>query len=162
MPGGRYARQTVRLVVLRGMYFMVTEDLVRSICYISNKTFHCSVLYRSCDGLSFALALGTYTLNSNYPKSTDQSLANDGHNTDQTLCEGFDEDGNTRGISTAFQNNLDYHNNFVGHYVAGDIQYNGHQSYDNLQLIYWKETKNFENGCSAHITGGSFASGNMA
>ena len=76
--------------------------------------------------------------------------------------QGFDEDGNTRGLSTAFQNNLDYQNDFVGHYNAGDIQYNGHQSYNNLQLIYWKETKNFENGCSAHITGGSYASGNMA
>jgi hypothetical protein len=110
----------------------------------------------------FCTTSGTYTLNSNYPKSTDQSLGNDGRNTDQTLCEGFDEDGNTRGLSTAFQNNLDYQNDFVGHYNAGDIQYNGHQSYNNLQLIYWKETKNFENGCSAHITGGSFASGNMA
>lgn len=35
-----------------------------------------------------------------------------------------------------------------------DIQYHGHASYDNNELIYWKETKNFANGCSAHITGG--------
>ena len=31
-----------------------------------------------------------------------------------------------------------------------------------MNLIYWKETKNFENGCSAHISGGQHASGNMA
>ena len=72
---------------------------------------------------------------------TDQSIANDGQNSDQSLCSGFDEHGDTRGISTAFENNMDYHNAFVGHYEAGDIQYNGHQSYDNNNLIYWKETK---------------------
>ena len=84
---------------------------------------------------------GTYTLGSNYPKLTDQSIATDGHNIDQSLCEGFDDEGNTRGVSAAFQNNFDYHNAFVGHYMAGDIQYNGHQSHDNNNLIYWKETK---------------------
>jgi hypothetical protein len=43
-----------------------------------------------------------------------------------------------------------------------DIQYNGHQSFDNNNLLYWKETKNFENGCSAHLTRGSYSGGNMA
>lgn len=136
---------------------------------------------------------GTYTLGSNYPKVTDQSLQTKGYNVDKSLCGGFDEEGNTRGISTPFRNNVDYHNAFVGHYMAGDIQYNGHQSYQNDNLIYWKETKvsyigkikhllkywytydmfplpvyeyalgkNFENGCSAHITGGKFLDGNMA
>lgn len=81
---------------------------------------------------------------------------------------------------------MDYHNAFVGHYEAGDIQYNGHQSYDNNNLIYWKETKvsacvdpgvvgsidsfysncKFSfiplDGCSAHITRSAFARGNMA
>lgn len=50
----------------------------------------------------------------------------------------------------------------IGLYEAGEIQYVGHHSYDNLNLIYWKETKNFNNGCSAHITGGSYENGNMA
>ena len=31
-----------------------------------------------------------------------------------------------------------------------------------MNLIYWKETKGFEDGCSAHITGGHYANGNMA
>jgi|AntRauTorckE5430_2_1112549.scaffolds.fasta_scaffold10018_4 hypothetical protein len=83
----------------------------------------------------------TYTLSYNYPKITDQSIAYDGHNNDLSLCSGFDDNGDTRGISVAFQNNVDYFNAFVGHYEAGDIQYNGHQSYDNNNLIYWKETK---------------------
>lgn len=59
-------------------------------------------------------------------------------------------------------NNVDYGNSFVGHYNAGEIQHHGHHSYSNLNLIYWKETKNFGNGCSSHLVGGSYASGNMA
>jgi len=92
-------------------------------------------------GLTRCPVFSTYTLSTNYPKLTDQSIANDGQNDDQSLCSGFDENGDTRGISVSFENNMDYHNAFVGHYNAGDIQYNGHQSYDNNNLIYWKETK---------------------
>ncbi|KAK1742392.1 hypothetical protein QTG54_006957 [Skeletonema marinoi] len=105
---------------------------------------------------------GTYTLTRNYPKQTDQSILTDGHNLDQSLCSGFDNDGNARGESGAIVNNVDYYNAFVGHYEAGDMQYNGHQSFENNNLMYWKETKNFENGCSAHITGSSYAEGNVA
>ena len=84
---------------------------------------------------------GTYSLGYYYPKETDQSIATNGNNIDQELCRGFDIEGNTRGASVAFQNNMDYHNAFVGHYEAGDIQYNGHQSYESNNLLYWKETK---------------------
>jgi hypothetical protein len=86
----------------------------------------------------------------------------DGHNINKELCRGFDNEGNTRGIPAVFRNNLDYQNVFVGHYEAGDIQYHGHKSFENDNLIYWKETKNFEGGCSAHITGSQFAEGNLA
>ena len=40
--------------------------------------------------------------------------------------------------------------------------YTGHHSYNNLNSLYWKETKNFDNFCSAHITGGSYTGGNLA
>ena len=86
----------------------------------------------------------------------------DGHNIDQELCSGFDTEGYERGFSASVVDNVDYNNAFVGHYEAGDIQYNGHHSYDNNNLLYWKETKNFNNGCSAHITGSSYARGNVA
>jgi hypothetical protein len=105
---------------------------------------------------------GTYTLGYNYPKVTDQAIATDGHNIDKTLCSGFDEQGNERGMSTVILDNTDYSNAFNGHYQAGDIQYRGHKSYGSNELLYWKETKNFANGCSAHITGGSYSQGNMA
>lgn len=79
---------------------------------------------------------GTYTLGSNYPKLTDQSILSDGHNIDkESLCSGFDSEGNDRGEPVAFVNNVDYFNNFVGHYEAGDIQYNGHQSFDSNNIM---------------------------
>ena len=57
----------------------------------------------------------SYTLGGTYPKVTDQSIMNDGHNTDLGLCEGFDANGNTRGLSATIKENLDYGNAFVGH-----------------------------------------------
>ena len=106
--------------------------------------------------------LASNFLGRNYAKSTDQSILTDGHNIDQELCSGFDNEGYERGFSASVVDNVDYNNAFVGHYEAGDIQYNGHHSYDNNNLLYWKETKNFHNGCSAHITGSSYARGNVA
>lgn len=78
---------------------------------------------------------GTYTLTRNYPKNTDQSILTDGHNIDKSLCSGFDSEGNARGKSCAIVNNVDYYNAFVGHYEAGDMQYNGHQSFDSNNLM---------------------------
>jgi hypothetical protein len=62
---------------------------------------------------------GTYSLGFNYPKVTDQSISSDGHNIDNSLCEGFDDQGNTRGLPVSIVENVDYHNAFVGHYEAG-------------------------------------------
>lgn len=64
----------------------------------------------------------------NYPKHTDQSILTGGHNVDQNLCSGFDSNGYTRGKAGSIVENLDYHNAFVGHYEAGEIQYNGESS----------------------------------
>ena len=90
----------------------------------------------------------------NYAKDTDQSILTNGHNIDKEFCSGFDDQGYERALSASIVDNTDYGNAFVGHYEAGDIQYNGHHSYDSNNLMYWKETKNFNNGCSAHISGG--------
>ena len=105
---------------------------------------------------------GTYTLGNTYPKETDQSSANHGYNTDKSLCEIFDSNGDTRGAPGAFFNHVDYGNAFVGHYNAGDLQHSGHYSTENNELMYWKETKTFENGCGAHIVNGYYSKGNIA
>lgn len=44
----------------------------------------------------------------NYAKYTDQSIANDGHNIDQSLCNGFDSIGDERGQPGVMVDNLDY------------------------------------------------------
>mmetsp|Transcript_20603 Transcript_20603/g.50593 ORF Transcript_20603/g.50593 Transcript_20603/m.50593 type:complete len:1472 (+) Transcript_20603:229-4644(+) len=105
---------------------------------------------------------GTYTLGFNYPKLTDQSVQTNGFHLDQSQCRGFDEFGNTRGVPASFTGHSDYGNAFVGHYMAGDLQYNEHISTDSLNLLYWKETKTFDNGCAAHITNSYYAHGRVA
>ena len=57
---------------------------------------------------------------------------------------------------------IDYDNVFVGQYNAGDLQYRFHTSVRNQNLIYWKETKNFQDGCSAHIADSFYEAGNLA
>ena len=42
------------------------------------------------------------------------------------------------------------------------MQYDAHLSIGNNNLLYWKTTKNFHDGCSAHLRGGVFAGGNVA
>eukprot|EP00521_Asterionellopsis_glacialis_P010052 CAMPEP_0195289328 /NCGR_PEP_ID=MMETSP0707-20130614/5656_1 /TAXON_ID=33640 /ORGANISM="Asterionellopsis glacialis, Strain CCMP134" /LENGTH=272 /DNA_ID=CAMNT_0040349321 /DNA_START=168 /DNA_END=983 /DNA_ORIENTATION=+ len=107
---------------------------------------------------------GTYTLFGPYAKINSRSPENqNGHSSiDWSECDGFDADGNTRGIPAAIANNVDYDNVFVGHYEAGDIQYKNHASLNNLNLMYWKETKNFDDDCSAHITSSYYENGNVA
>jgi len=105
---------------------------------------------------------GTYTLGFNYPKVTDQTAANNGYNSDRSLCDPFDSNGETRGLPGSFVNHVDYGNSFVGHYSAGDLQHYGHYSTENNELMYWKETKTFENGCGAHIINAFYSKGNLA
>jgi hypothetical protein len=104
---------------------------------------------------------GTYPIRF-FPQVTDRSVDTNGYNLDQSLCRGFDSNGETNGKSTAILNHVDYDNAFVGQYEVGDIQYRGHVSINNNNLIYWKETKNFEDGCSAHITQSYYMDGNLA
>lgn len=104
---------------------------------------------------------GTYFLSDNFPKKNlGQTVQSDGHipfllanNRNDPLdpCYGFLENGETHGDATALLYNLDYDNAFVGQYDAGDFQYLHHISVNNNNMIYWKTTKNFEDGCSSHL-----------
>jgi len=104
---------------------------------------------------------GTYFLVSVFPKKTDRSLA---RNATVTLasCAAFDTDGNDRGVPQTVYRHVDYDNVFVGQYGLGDVQYYNHISISNQNLIYWKETKNFADECTAHIQGSTYSIGNMA
>jgi hypothetical protein len=113
---------------------------------------------------------GYYVKGANYPKLTDRNLESNGINVNMSYCGGFYDDDMygdgrvtyDRGISSAHIDTFDYGNAFVGHYNAGDIQYNRHTSVNNLNLVYWKETKNFANGCASHIVDSYYAKGNLA
>jgi hypothetical protein len=56
-------------------------------------------------------------------------------------------------------NHFDYGNTFVGQYGAGDIQYKNHVNIDNLNSIYWKETKTMQDNWSAHISDSYYEDG---
>jgi hypothetical protein len=104
---------------------------------------------------------GTYVLADVWPKNTDRTLTRNGLPI-LNSCKAWTSTGEDNGIPATFTYNTDYGNAFVGQYGAGDLQYRFHSSYNNLNLIYWKETKNFQDGCSAHLADGFFEKGNMA
>lgn len=94
---------------------------------------------------------GTYLLVSVFPKNSDRTLDTNGLIVNKNTCAAFDEKGDDRGLPQVVSYNVDYSNVFVGQYSLGDIQYRHHTSIFNNNLIYWKETKNFANGCSSHV-----------
>ncbi|CAF1148840.1 unnamed protein product [Rotaria sordida] len=104
---------------------------------------------------------GTYVLASVFPKKTDRSIEKNGLPTLST-CQEWTTSGEDNGLPATFMHNIDYNNVFVGQYNAGDLQYRFHTSINNNNLIYWKETKNFQDGCSAHIADSFYSSGNLA
>ena len=104
---------------------------------------------------------GTYVLASIFPKKIERTVAMNGVANLDT-CTEWNENGEDTGLPATFMHNIDYGNVFVGQYGAGDLQYRFHTSIDNNNLIYWKETKNFQDGCSAHISDSFYDSGNMA
>ncbi|CAF0723862.1 unnamed protein product [Adineta steineri] len=103
---------------------------------------------------------GTYVLASVFPKRTDRSIDKNGLPTLST-CREWTATGEDNGLPATFMNNIDYDNVFVGQYGAGDLQYRHHTSINNNNLIYWKETKNFQDGCSAHIADSFYDTGNL-
>jgi len=66
------------------------------------------------------------------------------------------------GRSVLLLNNVDYGNAFAGGYNMNDVQIRGHVALENLNNLYWKETANFADGVSAHISGGWYSDGNLA
>lgn len=104
---------------------------------------------------------GTYILNY-MPKHCYPNISSNGWITDSSGCRPFTANGGDNGVGVMVSHSVDYQNAFVGQYNAGDLQYYKHMSLSNNNNIYWKETKNFADGCSAHISNGYYADGNMA
>jgi hypothetical protein len=104
---------------------------------------------------------GTYVLAGIFPKKTDRSLMTNGI-PNRNTCSAWTATGEDNGLPATLMHNVDYNNVFVGQYGAGDLQYRYHASLDNNNLIYWKDTKNFADGCSAHIADSYYQQGNLA
>jgi hypothetical protein len=105
---------------------------------------------------------GTYVLQY-YPRDNClASIANDGLIDSTNPCPAFDPTGLDSGRAVVLANNVDYDNVFVGGYSYGDVQYHNHIAVNNNNNLYWKETKNFADGCSAHISNSYFVDGNIA
>jgi len=105
---------------------------------------------------------GTYFLNNNFPKSSVDASVNSNGFASSGSCEGFTISGKDVGLPTALSHHFDYGNAFVGHYNGGDIQYKDHMSVESNNLLYWKESKNFSDGCSSFLKGGYYRDGNVA
>jgi hypothetical protein len=97
---------------------------------------------------------GTYFVEQDWPRHVSGSIENNGIT--GTNCPAFDASGNDLGFSATICDNTDYHNQFVGYYAAGDIQFLRHTSFDSINIFYSKDTKNFADGCSAQYKDSNF------
>ena len=103
---------------------------------------------------------GTYVLSSVFPTRIERTVNMNGI-ANLSTCREWTTNGDDNGLPATFMHNIDYDNAFVGQYNAGDLQYRFHTSIENSNLIYWKETKNFQDGCSAHIADSFYEAGNL-
>lgn len=114
---------------------------------------------------------GLYFLTTNYPKKVLQSVESGGlveggglrvPADAATTCSFADAGGFDNGRPVSALDNVDYGNAFVGGYDFGDIQLRGSQAFKGDNVLYWKETKNMADGCSAHVMEAVFEDGNLA
>ena len=65
-----------------------------------------------------------------------------------------DADGKDTGLVPAniVEDELDWHNEFVGQYTLTDVRYLRYVGINNQHCMYWKSSKNFADGSLYHIT----------
>ena len=65
-----------------------------------------------------------------------------------------DADGKDTGLVPAnvVEDELDWHNEFVGQYTLTDVRYSRYVGINNQHCMYWKSSKNFADGSLYHIT----------
>ena len=71
-------------------------------------------------------------------------------------CNEFKADGSDNGLTCFIEDNVDWHNMFVGQYAVGDISYRNIWSVNNAHGMYWKLSKNMADGVSYHIEDSMF------
>jgi len=81
----------------------------------------------------------------------------DGYITDWNSCNAHTADGRDNGLLSVIEDQFEWHQLFVGQYSLGDIQYLRYTGINNGHSMYWKASKNFADGFSAHIKDSIFA-----
>ncbi|CAK0820094.1 unnamed protein product [Prorocentrum cordatum] len=77
----------------------------------------------------------------------------------QRCWQELTPDGRDNGVvpASVVEDCLDYHNDFVGQYTAGDIMYLRFKAVDCNTGMYWKRSKNFADPTAVHIRDSVFA-----
>eukprot|EP00931_Biecheleriopsis_adriatica_P054763 TRINITY_DN32266_c0_g1_i1.p1 TRINITY_DN32266_c0_g1~~TRINITY_DN32266_c0_g1_i1.p1 ORF type:complete len:1098 (+),score=130.59 TRINITY_DN32266_c0_g1_i1:50-3343(+) len=83
----------------------------------------------------------------------------DGLVTDLSSCEEFTGDGQDNGLAVAneVRSDFNWHNDLVGQYSLGDVQFINLTSISNNINLYWKVSKNFADGRLWHVLDSTFA-----
>jgi len=73
--------------------------------------------------------------------------------TDWSSCSELTADGHDNGVQPAnlIEDQLDYHNLFVGQYDLGDVEYRRYMGINNAHCMYYKSSKNFADRKSYHM-----------
>lgn len=73
--------------------------------------------------------------------------------TDWSSCDELTPDGKDNGVYPAnvIEDQLDYHNTFVGQYAMTDVEYRRYTGVNNRHCMYWKSSKNFVDKNAVHI-----------
>ena len=95
-------------------------------------------------------------LNNQYSRNV--QLDSDGYLKDNKRwsCQAYLPDGSDNGYLTVIDDDTEWSNNGVGHYSLGDFMYRNYVAIRNSASIYWKVSKNFADGKSAHIRNAVF------
>eukprot|EP00930_Biecheleria_cincta_P056436 TRINITY_DN42567_c0_g1_i1.p1 TRINITY_DN42567_c0_g1~~TRINITY_DN42567_c0_g1_i1.p1 ORF type:complete len:863 (-),score=115.76 TRINITY_DN42567_c0_g1_i1:230-2818(-) len=92
-----------------------------------------------------------FYLDNQYPRNIKRDA--DGYVTDMSSCNEFTADGKDNGLVPAnlVEDQLDWHNVFVGHYSLGDVSFVRYTSVNNQHAMYWKEGKTFADPEAHHV-----------
>jgi hypothetical protein len=103
-------------------------------------------------------------IDTHWPVQLNRTVENDGFVVDRQdcfdgkwcSCSPLTEDGEDRGAPGVIEDELDFANLFTGQYSAGDVQWKGLHSINNLHGLYWKQTKPFADGRVGHVVDCTF------
>merc|ERR1712151_854500 len=88
-------------------------------------------------------------LDNQYPRNLKRDA--NGMLTDHKSCDEFTSDGRDNGVVNEVHDELDYHNQYVGQYAMGDVQFVNYTGINNTHNMYWKTSKNFADGRLFHV-----------